>query len=170
MRESGIAETDAFAALTGIDEENLLMGLYVRKTFPRAKVVTKINRNSFQNIIGTMDIGSTFNPRHSASNQICRYVRAMQNSVGSKVETLYKLLDGRVEALEFRVAENADFCGIPLSQLRLRSNLLIGSIMRGGKVLIPNGQDTLEPNDSVIVITTVTGLSDLRDILEKRKG
>lgn len=170
LRESGIAETDAFAALTGIDEENLLMGLYVRKTFPRAKVVTKINRNSFQNIIGTMDIGSTFNPRHSASNQICRYVRAMQNSVGSKVETLYKLLDGRVEALEFRVAENADFCGIPLSQLRLRSNLLIGSIMRGGKVLIPNGQDTLEPNDSVIVITTVTGLSDLRDILEKRKG
>ncbi len=170
LREAGIAETDAFAALTGIDEENLLMGLYVRKTFPRAKVVTKINRNSFQNIIGTMDIGSTFNPRHSASNQICRYVRAMQNSVGSKVETLYKLLDGRVEALEFRVAENADFCGIPLSQLRLRSNLLIGSIMRGGKVLIPNGQDTLEPNDSVIVITTVTGLSDLRDILEKRKG
>lgn len=170
LRESGIAETDAFAALTGIDEENLLMGLYVRKTFPRAKVVTKINRNSFQNIIGAMDIGSTFNPRHSASNQICRYVRAMQNSLGSKVETLYKLLDGKVEALEFRVAQNADFCGIPLSQLRLRPNLLIGSITRGGKVRIPNGQDTLEPGDSVIVITTVTGLSDLRDILEKRKG
>lgn len=170
LRESGIAETDAFAALTGIDEENLLMGMYVRKTFPRVKAVTKINRNSFQNIIGAMDIGSTFNPRHSASNQICRYVRAMQNSVGSKVETLYKLLGGRVEALEFRVAENADFCGVPLSQLRLRANLLIGSILRGSQVLIPNGQDTLESGDSVIVITTVTGLSDLRDILEKRKG
>ena len=170
LRESGIAATDGFAALTGIDEENLLMGMYVRKTFPKVKVVTKINRNSFQNIIGTMDVGSTYNPRHSASNLICRYVRAMQNSVGSKVETLYKLLGGQVEALEFHVAENADFCGIPLSQLHLRSNLLIGCILRSGKVLIPSGQDTLEPGDSVIVITTITGLSDLRDILEKRKG
>lgn len=170
LRESGIAETDAFATLTGIDEENVLMGLYIRKTYPKVKVITKLNRNSFRNIIDTMDVGSVFNPRHSASNLICRYVRAMENSVGSKVETLYKLVDGKVEALEFRVAENADFCGIPLQTLKLRKNLLIGSIFRNGKVITPSGQDTLEPGDSVIVVTTITGLSDLRDILEKRKG
>ncbi len=167
LRESGIDATDGFVALTGIDEENLLMGLYVRKTFPKVKVVTKINRNSFQNIIDTMDVGSTYNPRHSASNLICRYVRAMQNSLGSKVETLYKLLGEQVEALEFQVADNADFCGIPLYKLHLRSNLLIGCILRSGRVLIPSGQDVMMPGDSVIVVTTITGLSDLRDILER---
>lgn len=170
LRESGIAETDAFASLTGIDEENLLMGMYVRKTFPKCKTITKVNRNSFQNIIDTMDVGSLFNPRNSVSNQICSYVRAMQNSLGSKVETLYKLVGGKVEALEFQVAENADFCGTPLLSLHLRKNILIGSIMRNGKVVIPSGQDTLEPGDSVIVVTSITGLSDLSDILERRKG
>ena len=136
----------------------------------RMKVITKLDRNSFHNIIGTMDVGSVFNPRHSVSNLICGYVRAMQNSVGSKVETLYKLVDGRVEALEFQVAENADFCGVPFQKLQLRKNLLIGSILRNGKVIIPSGQDSLQPGDNVIVVTTITGLSDLRDILEKRKG
>ena len=94
----------------------------------------------------------------------------MQNSVGSKVETLYKLVGGRVEALEFRAAEGSPVCGTPLSTLRLRRNLLIGSINRGGKIIIPSGSDTIEPGDTVIVITTITGLSDLGDILDRRKG
>ena len=150
LREAGIAQTDAFASLTGMDEENILMSLYVRKSFPRVKVITKVNRASFQSI--------------------CRYVRAMQNSVGSKVETLYKLVGGKVEALEFQVAEGSPVCGTPLSTLRLRRNLLIASINRGGKIIIPSGSDTIEPGDTVIVITTITGLSDLGDILDRRKG
>lgn len=170
LRESGIAQADAFASLTGMDEENLLMSLYVRKTFPKMKVITKVNRSSFHNIIDTMDVGSIYNSRHSASNLICRYVRAMHNSVGSKVETLYKLLGGRVEALEFRVAEGAPVCGTALSQLKLRPNVLIGSIHRNGRAIIPSGQDTIEPGDTVIVVTSVTGLSDLGDILDRRKG
>ena len=170
LRESGIAQTDAFASLTGMDEENILMSLYVRKSFPRVKVVTKVNRASFQSILSALDVGSVYNSRHSASNLICRYVRAMQNSVGSKVETLYKLVGGRVEALEFRAAEGSPVCGTPLSTLRLRRNLLIGSINRSGKIIIPSGSDTIEPGDTVIVITTITGLSDLGDILDRRKG
>lgn len=170
LRESGVEQVDAFASLTGMDEENILISLYVRKSFPRVKVVTKVNRASFQSILSALDVGSVYNSRHSASNLICRYVRAMQNSVGSKVETLYKLLRGRVEALEFRAAEGSPVCGTPLSTLRLKRNILIGSIDRGGKVIIPSGQDTIEPGDTVIVITTITGLSDLSDILDRRKG
>ena len=170
LRKCGIETTGAVAALTGIDEENVLIGMYIRKTWPKVKVITKVNRTSFQSIIDSMDLGSVFNPRNSASNLICRYVRAMQNSVGSKVETLYKLLSGRVEALEFRAAEGSPVCGTPLSTLRLKRNILIGSIDRGGKVIIPSGQDTIEPGDTVIVITTITGLSDLSDILDRRKG
>ena len=169
LLESRLAQTDAFVALTGMDEENILLAMYVRKSFPKVKVITKMNRQSFQNIVSTMDVGSIYNPRESISNLICRYARAMQNSLGSSVETLYKLVGGKVEALEFRVADNSSVCGVPLQDLRLRRNLLIGCLSRNGKIIIPNGQDTIEPGDSVIVVTTVTGLRDLSDILERRK-
>ena len=165
-----LASSRVRTVLTGIDEENVLMGLYVRKTFPKVKVITKINRYSFQSIIETMDLGSVFNPRFSTSNVICRYARSMQNSLGSNVETLYKLVGGKAEALEFRVAEGSAVCGIPLQTLRLRQNLLIGCINRAGKILIPSGQDTIEPGDTVVVVTSVTGLNELDDILEKRRG
>ena len=169
LLEAGLAQTDAFAALTGMDEENILLGLYARKQFPYVKVISKMNRQSFRSIVSAMDVGSIYNPSDSISNRICRYARAMQNSLGSSVETLYKLVDGRVEALEFRVAENAPVCGIPLQNLRLRKNLLIGCLSRGGKIIIPSGQDTIEAGDSVIVVTSVTGLRDLSDILDRRK-
>ena len=111
--------------------------MYIRKTWPKVKVITKVNRTSFQSIIDSMDLGSVFNPRNSASNLICRYVRAMQNSESSsQIETLYKLVGGKAEALEFRVSEGSKLCGVPLQELRLRENLLIGCIGRGGKIII----------------------------------
>ena len=170
LLESGIEQADAFAALTGIDEENILMSLYVRKTWPKIKVVTKLIRHSFQNIIGAMDLGSVYNPRYSASNQICRYVRAMQAGAGSTVETLYKLVGGKAEALEFRADEGSAVCGLPLQDLRLRKDLLIGCINRGGRIVIPSGSDTIEPGDTVVVVTSVTGLKALDDILDKQRG
>ena len=170
LLESGIEQAGAFAALTGIDEENILMILYVRKTWPKIKVITKLIRHSFQNIIGAMDLGSVYNPRYSASNQICRYVRAMQASAGSTVETLYKLVGGKAEALEFRAAEGSAVCGVPLQRLQLKKNLLIGCINRGGRILIPNGGDTIEPGDTVVVVSGVTGLKALDDILDRRRA
>ena len=170
LRESGIEQCDAFAALTGIDEENVLMGLYVRKTWPKVKVVTKINRYSFQTIIDAMDIGSVFNPRFSTSNLICRYVRSMQDSAGSKIETLYKLVGGKAEALEFRVTESSTVCGVPLLKLELRPNLLVCCINRGGQILIPSGQDTIEPGDTVVVVSSTPGLRELDDILAGHRG
>ena len=170
LRESGIEQCDAFAALTGIDEENVLMGLYVRKTWPKVKVVTKINRYSFQTIIDAMDIGSVFNPRFSTSNLICRYVRSMQDSAGSKIETLYKLVGGKAEALEFRVTESSAVCGVPLLKLELRPNLLVCCITRGGQILIPSGQDTIEPGDTVVVVSSTPGLRELDDILAGHRG
>lgn len=170
LMEAGIEQADAFAALTGIDEENILMSLYVRKTWPRVKVITKLIRNSFHNIISTMDLGSVYSPRDSASNLICRYVRSMQAATGSTVQTLYKLVGGKAEALEFRAADGSPVCGIPLQTLRLKKNLLIGCINRGSAVLIPRGSDTIEPGDTVVVVTSVTGLTALEDILDNRKG
>ena len=156
LRKCGIETTGAVAALTGIDEENVLIGMYIRKTWPKVKVITKVNRTSFQSIIDSMDLGS---------------VRTMQNSgSSSQIETLYKLVGGKAEALEFRVSEGSKLCGIPLQELKLRENLLIGCIGRGGQIIIPSGQDTIEPGDSVIVVTCSAGLGKLEDILARGPG
>lgn len=169
LAEEGIAKMDAIAALTGIDEENVLMSLYARSV-TNAKIITKINRTTFSHIIKSMDLGSVFHPRYIAADHIVRYVRAMQNSLGSNVETLYKIVGNKAEALEFRATAKSTVCGIPLMELKLLPNLLIGAINRGGKILTPGGRDTIEPGDTVIVVTTVTGLNDLDDILDKRRS
>ena len=168
LAEEGIAKMDAVASLTGIDEENVLMSLYAR-SITKAKIVTKINRTTFSHIIKQMDLGSVFHPRYIAADHIVRYVRAMQNSLGSNVETLYKLVGNRVEALEFRATAKSAVCGKPLMELALQPNLLICAINRSGRILTPGGRDTIEAGDTVVVVTTATGLNDLDDILDKRR-
>lgn len=165
LLEAGIEHADAFASMTGIDEENVLMSMYVRKTFPKIKVITKLDRHSFRSIVDNMDLGSVYNPRISTANQICRFVRTMQNSLGSSVETLYKLCDGKAEALEFRVAASSAVCNISLMELKLKPGILIAAINRGGKIKIPSGRDMIEPGDTVIVVTNILGLSELDAIL-----
>lgn len=112
-----------------------------------------------------MPLGSIISPKFITAEHIVRYVRAMQNSLGSNVETLYKIVDNQVEALEFRVREKTSFLGQPLETLPLRNNLLVACINRQGRIITPSGKDTLELGDTVVVVTTNTGLSDLGDIL-----
>lgn len=163
LAEMNIAQMDAVATLTGIDEENVLMSLYARSVTD-AKIVTKLNRQTFSHVVKSLDVGSVFHPRYIAADHIVRYVRAMQNSLGSNVETLYKIVGNKAEALEFRATAKSLVCGKPLMELKLRPNLLIGAINRNGKILTPGGRDTIEPGDTVIVVTSVTGLNDLDDI------
>ena len=120
-------------------------------------------------IIKGMDLGSVFHPRNIAADHIVRYVRAMQNSLGSNVETLYKIVGNKAEALEFRATEKSAVCGRPLMELPTRPNLLIGAINREGRIITPGGRDTIEPGDTVVVVTAATGLDDLDDILDKRR-
>ena len=168
LRKCGIETTGAVAALTGIDEENVLIGMYIRKTWPKVKVITKVNRTSFQSIIDSMDLGSVFNPRNSASNLICRYVRAMQNSESSsQIETLYKLVGGKAEALEFSIKRPADYLGIPLKSLRIRRDTLLAAIIRGNECIIPGGNDCVKLHDSVIAVTTKFGMQQFDDIFEE---
>ncbi|MBQ3216642.1 MAG: Trk system potassium transporter TrkA [Oscillospiraceae bacterium] len=168
LAQEGLSKMDAVASLTGIDEENVLMSLYAR-SITKAKIVTKINRTTFSHIIESMDLGSVFHPRNIAADHIVRFVRALKNSMGSNVETLYKIVGNKAEALEFRATAKSAVCGKPLMELKLLPNLLIGAINRGGKILTPSGKDTIEPGDSVIVVTTVAGLNDLDDILAERR-
>jgi len=165
LLEEGIEDTDAFASLTDFDEENIMLSLYAA-SLSDAKLVTKINRITFENVISAMNLGSIIYPKLIAADTVVSYVRAMQNSMGSNVETLYKVVANKAEALEFRVGREPAIVDIPLEQLKFKSNLIIACINRAGRIITPNGNDTIKAGDTVVVVTTRTGLNDLKDILQ----
>lgn len=164
--EEGLERTEAFVTLTNMDEENILLSLFA-KDQTSAKLITKVNRISFDHLIDRLDLGSVIYPKYLTADYILQYVRAMQNSIGSNVETLYHILDKRAEALEFSIHENSSVVGIPLMDIELKDNLLIGCINRHGKIRIPRGHDMIQVGDTVIVVTTQKGLNDIEDILKK---
>lgn len=165
LLEEGIEYTDAIASLTNYDEENIMLSLYA-KSKTKAKLITKVNRLTFENIINGLPIGSIIYPKFITAERILQYVRAMQNSLGSNIETLYRIVNNKVEALEFRVRQNSPVVGIPLEKLKLKDNLLVTCINRNGRIITPKGHDTINIGDTVIVVTTNTGLNDLKDILK----
>jgi len=164
LQEEGLAYAESFVPLTGIDEENILLTLHARAV-SNAKVITKINRLSFHKAIDQLDLGSIVYPRFITSEAIIAYVRAKSNSRGSNIETLSHMFGSRAEAIEFHVTSASKVTGTPLMNLQMKKGLIISFINRGGKILIPNGQDTIEVGDSVMVVTTHTGFNDIIDIL-----
>ncbi len=170
LAEEGLAKAEGFAALTNMDEENVMLALYA-KSMSKAKKITKVNRNTFDTIIGSLNIGSLIYPKHITSETILQYVRAMQNSIGSNVETLYRLVDGNAEALEFVIKGKSEVTDIPLQELQLKPHILVCAINRKGKIIIPKGQDCIQEGDSVVIITTDCGAyKDIRDIMKKTSG
>ena len=165
IRSENLFGADGFVALTGRDEENLLMALAARRAGVK-KVLAKMTRPNYMDLVQETGLGSIISPKDIIANQITRYVRALANSQGMAVESLYKLLGGKVEALEF-TAKN-DGYGIlhtPLMKLPLRHGVLLAAIVREGRIIIPGGMTTIEPGDHVLVVTNVTGLTDLKHIL-----
>ncbi|MBQ2640544.1 MAG: Trk system potassium transporter TrkA [Lachnospiraceae bacterium] len=168
LLEEGIENCESFVSLTGMDEENIFLSLYARKASAKdIKLVTKINRINYDDIIDEMNLGSILNPQHIAAEYIVRYVRAMANSIGSNVETLYNIIENKAEALEFLIQLGAPVIGIPLIDLPIKKGVLIACIYRNRQIIIPNGQSTIEVDDRVIVVTTHMGFQDIRDILQE---
>ena len=163
--DEGLESTGAFIALTGIDEENVLLSLYA-KDVTDAKIITKIDRNSFNELIGKLDLDTVIYPCDITTELILQYVRTKQNAMGNNVENLYMLVEDKVEALEFKISQNAPVIGIPLQQMELKDNLIICGIIRKGRFTIPNGESVIEPDDSIIVVTSHKKLNDVGDILK----
>ncbi len=164
LLEEGIANCESFVTLTGMDEENLFLSLFAQHC-SKAKVITKVNRIAFDDIIHEMNLGTIIHPKYITAEYILRYVRAMQNSIGSNVETLYNIIENKVEALEFLIQDDAPVVGIPLSKLRTKKNVLIACIYRKGEVIIPNGNTEIKVGDRVIIVTSEMGFGDIRDIM-----
>lgn len=166
LKEEGIEYCQSFIPLTGIDEENILLTLYAKQV-SHAKVITKINRITFSDVIDSLDLGSVLYPKYIIAEAIVAYVRAKKESLGrSNIETLYHIFDSRVEAIEFNITEQSAITNIPLKDLHLKRNLLVSLINRNGKILIPNGQDSIQVGDSVVIVTTNLGFTNILDILQ----
>ncbi len=164
LLEEGIESAESFVALTNIDEENILISLYARSR-TKGKIITKINRIAFDDVINGLDLDTTICPKNITAENIVKFVRAKNNSIGSNIETMHMILGDKAEALEFRIREKTPLVGVPLEKLRLKDNTLIACINRGGTIINPCGKDTMEVGDTVIVVTAKIGFKDIRDIL-----
>lgn len=166
LLEEGLAQTDAFVSLTDMDEENVILSMYAMHS-DVGKVITKVNRMPYFEILEKMGIDTVISPKYITAAKIIRYVRAMVNAENSTLESLYKIVDNQVEALEFSVPQNCKHLHKPIKDLSFKPNLLLASIYRNNCVIHPTGNDTLEPNDHIIVVTTQDGLSGIEDIFDK---
>ncbi len=164
LLEEGLKNADAFLSLTGLDEENILMSIFASlNKVPKA--IAKVNRNELSEMALKLGLDCIISPRKIVSDVLVRYARALENSKGSNVESLYKIMDDRAEVLEFNVSPDFEGVGIQLKNLKLRKNILIGGIIRNKKALLPSGDDEFAGGDKVIVVASGIRLNDLSDIL-----
>lgn len=164
LLEEGLGQYESFVALTGNDEENLFLSMFAG-TKSSGKLVTKINRLNYDEVIARLNLGSIVCPKQLTAQYILQYVRARQNSIGSNVENIYRILENKAEALEFYIQKGCPLVNIPLKELKLCSNLIVAAIIRRNTTITPNGQDELHVGDYVIIVSSGNHILDITDIL-----
>ncbi len=164
LLEEGLRSMDAFVSLTGMDEQNILISIYAAANNVPT-VISKVNRGELATMGARLGLDCIVSPKNITADIFVRYARALENSMGSNVETLYKIMDGKAEALEFRVQPDSGITGIQLKDLTIKKNILIAGIIRGKKIIIPGGDDMILGDDKVIVVSRDHKLNDIEDIL-----
>lgn len=167
LMEEGVEYTESFVSLTNIDEVNILLSLFAKSKMQKGKLVTKIDRIAYDEVISGLELDTTVYPKDITAEHIVKFIRSMKNTIGSNVETMHLIIDGKAEALEFRIKENSPITGRSIDKLKLKKNILIACINRHGQIILPRGRDVIETGDTVIIITTHKGFEDISDILEK---
>lgn len=163
LLEEGLQSSDACVVLTGIDEENIIVSLYAQSQGVD-KVITKIDRITFLDMVESVGIDSFISPKEITANRIVRYVRSMQVSEESSMKTLYKIVNNQAEAIEFAISGDTSYTNIPIKDLKTKKGILFASIIRHGRVIIPGGDDHLEAGDSVIIVTNSGVIKNLEDV------
>ena len=168
LLEEGLAGADAFVALTGLDEGNILAAMYAASSGAR-KVIAKVNNENLTRLIRDSSLESAISPRDLTANRIVAYVRSVNASLeSSNVESLFQIVGGKVEVLEFRAGREGAYLRVPLKDLALRPGVLIACLVRSGRAHIPGGMDSIEPGDGVLVVTKDHHLTELSDILAEQ--
>ena len=166
LEEEGIHEVDAFVSLTGIDEENIIMSMYADSKGV-SKVITKISQSTFKDMIDTFNLDTVISPKELTATRILQYVKAMNNSYGSQLNSLYRIVNDKVEVLEFSVSATGRVVNQPLRDLKFKKGMLIACIVRNGKIIIPGGDDKIMVGDNIIIVTSSLKITDIEDILER---
>lgn len=164
LHEEGLNTVDAFISLTGMDEENILISYYAQSQ-EVPKVITKVNRDEFIPLANRLGLDTIISPQRAISDLMLRYTRATENTVGSNIETLYKIMEEHAEALKFKVSPDFKYLGIPFKDIRFKENILIAGILRNRKAMVPTGDDVFMEGDKAIVISAGHILRDLHDII-----
>ncbi len=164
LLEEGLQKVDSVVTLTGMDETNIIVSTYCKQQNVD-KIITKVNNENYDNIVGAMGLESVISPREISCDIITRYVRGMESGRGTEFKTLYRLVNNQIEALEFYIANKTHYTGVPLKDLKLKPNVLLACIIREDKVIIPSGKDCIEPHDSVIIFSTMSNIKDVEDII-----
>ena len=164
LLQEGLGDVDVFVPLTGIDEENIILSL-LAKNYSSAKIITKVNHLNFIDALKELNLGSIVNPERIAANIIVSYVRAASNASANNIETLYRLCNDRIEGVGFIIKKENRVTNIRIKDLKLKKDVLIAGIYRLGNVIRPNGNDTLNVGDSVVIISKDNILHDIEDIL-----
>lgn len=168
LHSENLESMSAFISVTGRDEENLIAALLV-KQYGVPKVVAKINRINFSAAIKNLGIDNLVSPKITTANYILRYVRGLQNAVDNPVKTLYRIMEGRAEALEFTADRLTRFLDVPLKRLNVAPGILVAAIVRQNEIIIPNGNDVIKERDSVILIAYDKILSDLNEMVSSEE-
>ena len=163
--EEGIEAMDAFVALTDIDEENMIVSMFANKKSVK-KTITQIKSDDLYGMLDELGINNNVSPKQIVASRIISYIRALANTVGSNVLTLYRLVNNQVEALEFAAKKQGRIYNKPLKELKIKKNCLIACIIRQNEVIIPRGDDQIQLGDNVVVVTTHKNFDDLTDVFE----
>ncbi len=164
LQEEGLQNFDAVVCLTGIDEENIIISLYANRHNVN-KIITKVNKASFAGLLESIQMASVIFPQEIAANQVVSYIRATANTGGNNIITLHKIVENQVEASEFIASSSSKVLNVPLKNLALKKNILIGGIIRNHQVIVPSGTTSIQEKDAVIVVSKDLIINDLDDIL-----
>ena len=164
LEEQGLSQMDAYISLSNRDEENLMTGMYASRCGV-PKVIAKNTRTAYADLLSTLGLDSILSPQAITCSTILRYVRAREHSQGTKIERLYRLVDGRAEAIEFIARKGDSYIGIPLKDLTMRPGSLVAVIVQQGKVIVPFGNDKIEAGDHVVIISRESGVGDLNEVI-----
>lgn len=165
LLEEGIEAADAFVALTDIDEENMIVSMFADKKQVK-KTIAKVKNEEFSGMYDELGIKNSVSAKHVAAERIVGYARAIENSRGSNILTLYQLVDNQVEALEFSAKKASRIFDRPLKELKIKRDCLIACIIHNNEVIIPDGDARIQLGDNVVVVTTHKNFDDLLDAFE----
>lgn len=166
LEEEGILDSSVVIASTEDDSTNTMMAMYLTRMAPDTKVVIKIKKSDFEDMLFNLNIGSIYNPKYITIDRIEKYVKAMQDSLENEIESMCRVIDGKVSILEFNISEGMPNLSIELSDVKFKKDLLIATIYRNGRPFIPGARDTIEAGDIVIVATTNESISRFADIFD----